>query len=47
MGRVGLKGIGEFKDLFRKIPIHQQKFMVVLVLSNSPWLQRNLKKCPK
>jgi len=30
-----------------QIPLHQQKFLVVSVLSNSPWLPRYLKKCPK
>jgi len=28
---------------FRKIPLHHKKFLVVSVLSNSPWLSRNLK----
>jgi len=27
--------------------VYQQKFLVVSVLSNSPWLPRNLKKYPK
>jgi len=31
----------------RKIPLHQQKFLVVSVLSNSPWLPRNFKIGPK
>jgi len=26
-----------------KVPLHQQKFLVVSVLSNSPWLPRNFK----
>jgi len=43
-----LKGeLGELQNYVRKIPLHQQKFLVVLVLSNSPWLPRNLKKYPK
>jgi len=34
-----IKGkLGEFQIYFRKIPLHQQKFFVVSVLSNSPWL---------
>jgi len=37
----------EFEFYFRKIPLHQQKFLVVSVLSNSPWLPRNLKTGPK
>jgi len=42
-----LKGeLGELQLYFRKILLHQQKFLVVLVLSNSPWLPTNLKKCP-
>jgi len=28
---------------FRRIPLHQQKFLVISVLSNSPWLPRYLK----
>jgi len=32
---------------FRKIPLYQQKILVVSVLSNSPWLARNLKNGPK
>jgi len=43
-----LKGeLGELKIYFRKIPLHQQKFLVVSVLSNSPWLPRNSKNVPK
>jgi len=43
-----IKGeLGELEFYFRKIPRHQQKFLVVLVLSNSPWLPRNLKNGPK
>jgi len=41
---------GELKELefyFRKIPLHQRKFLVDSVLSNSPWLPRNLKNGPK
>jgi len=37
----------ELQFYFRKIPLHQQKFLVVSVLPNSPWLPRNVKKCPK
>jgi len=34
-----IKGeLGELDFYFRKIPLHQQKFLVVSVLSNSPWL---------
>jgi len=36
--------LGEIQIYFRKIPLNQQKCLVVLVLSNSPWLLRNLKK---
>jgi len=45
IGIVGpLKGeLGELQIYFRKIPLHQQKFLVVSVLSNLPWLPRNLK----
>jgi len=32
--------LGEFQIYFRKISLHQQKFLVVSVL-NSPWLSRN------
>jgi len=43
-----LKGeLGELEFYFRKVPLHQQKFLVVSVLSNSPWLPRNLKNRPK
>jgi len=39
-----IKGeLGELEFYFRKIPLHQQKFLVVSILSNSPWLPRNLK----
>jgi len=41
---------GELEELqiyFRKIPLNQQKFLVVSLLSNLPWLQRNLKNGPK
>jgi len=31
------------KFYFRKIPLHQQKFLMVSVLSNSLWLPRILK----
>jgi len=31
----------------RKISLHQQKILIVSVLSNSPWLPKTLKKCPK
>jgi len=34
---------GELQFYFRKIPLHQQNFLVISVLSNSPWLSRNLK----
>jgi len=40
-----LKGeLGEFHIYFRKIPLHQQKFLVVSVLSILLWLPRYLKK---
>jgi len=40
--------LGELEIYFRKIPsLHQQKFLVVSVLFNSPWLPRNLKNGPK
>jgi len=35
--------LGELEFYFGNIPLHQQKYLVVSVLSNSPWLQRNLK----
>jgi len=39
-----IKGeLGELHIYFRKIPLHQRKFLVVSVLSNLPWLPRNLK----
>jgi len=41
---MALKGeLGGFQIYFRKIPLHQQKFLVVWVFSNSPWLPRNFK----
>jgi len=39
--------LGELEFYFRKIPLHQQKFLVVSIFSNSPWLPRNLKNGPK
>jgi len=43
-----LKGeLGELELYCRKIPLHQQKFLVVSVFSNSPWVLRNLKNGPK
>jgi len=36
--------LGELQICFRKIPLHHQKILVVL--SNSPWLPRNLKNVP-
>jgi len=43
-----LKGeLGELEFYFRKTSLHQQKFLVASVLSNSPWLPRNLKNRPK
>jgi len=43
-----IKGVlGELEFYFRKIRLHQQKFLVVSVFSNSPWLARNLKNGPK
>jgi len=39
--------LGELQIYFRKIALHQQKFLVVSVLSNSPWVAENLKKYPK
>jgi len=38
---------GEFQIYFGKIPLHQQKILMVLVLFNLPSLPRNFKKCPK
>jgi len=41
---------GELRELqiyFRKIPPYQQNFLVVSVLSISPWLPRNLKEFHK
>jgi len=43
-GVLMIKGkLWELQIYFRKIPLHQQKCLVVSVLSNSPWLLRNLK----
>jgi len=39
--------LGELEFYLKKIPLLQQKFLVVSVLSNSPWLPKNLKKGPK
>jgi len=39
--------LGELEFYFRKIPLHQQKSLVVSGLSNSPWLLRNLKNGSK
>jgi len=39
--------LGEIQIHFRKISLHQQKFLVVSVFSNSTWLPKYLKKCPK
>jgi len=36
--------LGEIQIYFKKIPLHQQIFLVVSVLSNSPWLPRNFSK---
>jgi len=38
---------GELEFYVRKIPLYQQKILVVSVLSNLPWLPRNLKNGPK
>jgi len=38
-----LKELEKLEFYFRKIPLHQQKFLVVSALANSPWLPRNLK----
>jgi len=38
--------LGELQVYFRKILLHQQNILVVSVLFNTPWLPRNLKKCP-
>jgi len=35
--------LGELQIYFRKIPLHQQNFSVVSILSNSLWLLKNLK----
>jgi len=32
--------LGVIQIYFRKILLHQQKFLVVSILSNAPWLQR-------
>jgi len=46
--QVSVKGeLGELEFYFRKIHLHQQNFLVVSVLSNSPWFRRNLKNGPK
>jgi len=43
-----LKGeLGVIQIYFGKIALHQGKFLVASVLSNSPWLPRYMKKCPK
>jgi len=36
----------ELEFYFRNILLHQQKFLMVSILSNSPWLPRNLKNGP-
>jgi len=42
--KVVVKGVlGVIQIYFRKIPLFQQNFLVISVLSNSPWLPRNLK----
>jgi len=39
---MSVKGeLGEIQIYCRKIPLHQQKILVVSVLSNSLWLPRN------
>jgi len=43
MKKVFKEELGELEFHFRKIPLYQQNFLVVSVLSNSPWLPRNLK----
>jgi len=35
--------LGEIQIYFWKIPLHQQKLLVFSVVSNSPWLPKNLK----
>jgi len=41
---VVLKGeLGKFQIYFRKMSLHQQKFLLVSVISNSSWLLKNLK----
>jgi len=43
-----IKGeLGKLQFYFRKINLHQQTILVVSVLSNSPWMSKNLKKCLK
>jgi len=39
--------LGELEFYLRKISLHQQKFLVVSVFSNSPRFPRNLKNGPK
>jgi len=41
------KGKLEISIYFKKDTPASTKTLVVLVLSNSPWVPRNLKKCPK
>jgi len=45
---MSVKGeLGELQIYFRKILLHQQKFLVVSILSNSPLVAEKFEKCPK
>jgi len=41
--QVIIREIGELQIYFRKIPLHQQKFLVVSFFFNLRWLPKNLK----
>jgi len=39
--------LGELEFYFRRIPLHPQKFLLVSVLSNSPWFAEKFEKLTK
>jgi len=39
--------LGELQLYFRKLPLHQQNFLVVSVLSNSPWVAEKFENISK
>jgi len=45
---VYVKGeLENYRFTLERYPLHREKFLMVSVLSNSLWLLRNLKICPK